>query len=261
MKIAAFDSGIGGLTAVAPLLKALPGLQVTYLGDLANLPYGTKSPERIRNLARANAEWLLASENFDLFIVACNTVSAHALDLCSDAAALHQTRCVGVLEPGCRRAVAANSSRIVVLATGATVASGTYPSGLRALGFQGEIEQRACPLFVPLVEDDLIHGPAVEEIARRYLDSVLRPGDAVILGCTHYPILLPTLSHCYPNVTWVDAGGALLAENVARADTGRARLKLLFTDSVGDASRVHRFLKRTGLQGVETQIEIVAPII
>jgi glutamate racemase len=261
VKIAAFDSGIGGLTAVAPLLKYISGLEITYLGDLANLPYGTKSPERIRALAQANADWLLASDRFDLFVVACNTASARALDLCNETARRHGTRAVGVIDPGCRRALALKAQRIVVLATGATVESGAYPARLRELGFQGEIRQQACPLFVPLVEDDLLEGAAVDEIVRRYLDPVVQTGDAVILGCTHYPILSHALARAYPSVSWIDAGGALLAENVVRAGPGPSKLRLLFTDSVGDGSRVHRFLERTGLEGLDAKIEIVPPVV
>lgn len=261
MKIAAFDSGIGGLTAVAPLLKTVSGLEVTYLGDLANLPYGTKSHDRIRQLVPANAEWLLASAQYDLFVVACNTASAHALDLCTETAERHGTRAMGVIEPGCRRAASSAASRVVVLATAATVHSQVYPSRLRDSGFRGEIVQKACPLFVPLVEDDLLSGPAVEEIARRYLDSVLRTGDTAILGCTHYPILSATLASLYPEVSWIDAGGSLLAEGIVQPSSGPSKLRLIFTDSLGDERRVRRFLERTGLAQIETTIEFIPPIV
>ncbi len=267
MKIAAFDSGVGGLSAIAPLFKTHPGLEAVYLGDLANLPYGTKSPKRVRELATANAKWLLEQSGagpFDHFIVACNTASAHALDAIREGAKATKVPVTGVLAPGCRHAVDSQPNRILVLATSATVASQAYPAEIKRLGYANEVTQKACPLFVPIVEEGICTGPLAELTVRNYLDALApKKGDAVVLGCTHYPFLAATLKKLYPETTWIEAGEALVSQKVlgtSSAGGGRGKLRLLFTDTPPEAT-LRRWLVDLGLQDVETKFETISPVI
>lgn len=268
-RILAFDSGVGGFTALAPLLRKYSGLEVVYLGDLANLPYGTKSPEHIRELTGRNLSWLFQqSPGADLALVACNTASAHAMPIAKLEAQRFALPILGVIEAGCREAIERQTKRIVVLATAATVGSDSYPRALRAQGYAGEITQRACPLFVPLVEDELFEGAAVDAIARRYLDDNLRAGDTAILGCTHYPFLEASLRRLYPNVHWVDAGAALLhdsllqkalAENAPSGAASKNRVRALFTDEVGSLrEKIENYFARLNVTNVDLNVEIIS---
>lgn len=267
LRIAAFDSGVGGLTAVAPLLKRHPSIEVTYLGDLANLPYGTKSPERIRELTDRNISWLLnhspeAGFGFDLLVIACNTASAQALAIAQRIAQQKNIPCVGVIEPGCKAALR-SSERILVLATSSTVQSQSYTQQLKNLGAKVPVVQLACPLFVPLVEEGLQDSPAATWIVHHYLDSVIKKGDAVILGCTHYPFLVNTLSKEFPNTEWIDAGGALINDPTVLRVLGAATpnhqaqgsLKVYLTDKTTSLERLQGFTKGLGLDGIKLQLD------
>lgn len=267
MKIAAFDSGVGGLSAIAPLFKTYPGLEAVYLGDLANLPYGTKSPKRVRELATGNAKWLLEQSGagpFEHFIVACNTASAHALEAIREGAKTTNVPVTGVLAPGCRHAVESKPKRILVLATSATVASQAYTTEIKRLGFAGEVTQKACPLFVPIVEEGICTGPLAELTVKNYLEPLApKKGDAVVLGCTHYPFLAATLRKLYPEATWIEAGAALVSQKVLGtpgAGAKRGKLRVLFTDTPPEAT-LRRWLVDLGLQDIETTFETIAPII
>lgn len=272
MRIAAFDSGIGGLSAIAPLFHHYPGLEIVYLGDLANLPYGIKSPARIQELTRRNTEWLVneerrAGRQVQHFVIACNTASAHALDSTRDALKAYQIPVTGVLEPACQLASAHPTRKIVVLATPSTVSSQAYVKKLRELGYTGEIIQKACPLFVPLVEDNLVSGPIAEGIIRRYLDSVhIGSGDSVVLGCTHYPFLLPTLSAIYPGVEWIEAGNALveskvIPETLNPKSNGQGKLSLIFTDSAFNRAGIDFLLKQLRLEDLAVDIRTISAIL
>ena len=267
MKLFAFDSGVGGLSAIAPFLRqAKEEVSLTYFGDLANLPYGTKSPEHIRELVRKNLEHLLL-DSYDLAILACNTASAHALDVAKSLTDRVKTPLVGVIEASCKAAVASKAKRVLVLGTGATVKSESYLRTLRALKPDIQVAQVACPLFVPLVEDLLYEGEIVEAVARRYLDSVVQPGDAVVLGCTHYPFLLGALSRLYQDVAWVDAGTALLSQLELKSwlaptpqKTPNYRLNLLFSDNTLSLEKVHHYAQQLGLDASKVTLKILRAI-
>ncbi len=269
MRIAAFDSGVGGLTALAPLFKKYKNLDVTFLGDRANLPYGTKSPDIIKELVSKNIEWLLkqqpADAPFDFLIVACNTASAHALELTKTLAAKHNIPVVGVIEPGSRAALEENPERIVILGTHATVQAGAYLSSLLSMGYKFPVIQKACPLFVPFVEENILTGPALEWICHEYLDYVLKKNDTVILGCTHYPFLVPTLSRLFPHQQWIDAGASLLkdpelqkclANDKVKATT--SKLTLLFTDKIMNETHIHQTLSSLGLSKIPTTVQTLS---
>jgi glutamate racemase len=185
--IGVFDSGIGGLTVVREIVRRMPNEHVIYLGDTARTPYGSKSAETIRRYALENASFLL-DKGIKLLVVACNSVSAVALDLLESELSIPV---VGVIEPGARAAVAATKKKkIGVIGTEATIASGAYTRALKSLDPGLEIYTRACPLFVALAEEGWVDNDVARAAARRYLTSLKRSGiDTLVLGCTHYPLL------------------------------------------------------------------------
>ena len=209
--IGVFDSGVGGLTVVSALRRRLPHESILYLGDTARLPYGSKSPDTVLRYTRRNVEFLV-ERGVKAVVVACNTASALALPY------LHSEEIPiwGVIGPGARKAAAVSRGRIGVIATEATVRSDAYPRALREVRPDLEIHSQACPLFVPLVEEGWHDDPVTEQVAERYLRPLLDKGiDTLVLGCTHYPLLVPVLQRVAgPGVTLVDSAEAV-AEVVA----------------------------------------------
>ena len=234
--IGVFDSGIGGLTILRALRKALPHENFIYFGDTANVPYGGKSKSAVTRLALAVAHFL-QSKRVKLIVVACNTASAQALPTLSKQ--LH-TPVIGVITPGAQAAVTATQKRkIAVLGTQGTIESQAYVKAIRKYDKTLCVIQQACPLFVPLAEEGFAHKPAAELIAREYLISVKKSGaDTVILGCTHYPILKDLIARILgPRVTLVDSADTLakavesfLQKNHLAVNTGRGTLKLYSSD-------------------------------
>lgn len=214
-----FDSGLGGLSVVRALWHQLPGESIVYFGDTGRFPYGTRSPEVIRRFSRQNAAFLL-EQRCKAVVVACNTASAHAL---GELSATLPVPVVGVVEPGVEAALAAHhGGRLGLLATSGTVASGAYAMALAARRPDLELVSIAAPLFVALVEEGWTNTPATELVAREYTKG-FSPGpfDAVILGCTHFPLLRPVLSKVLgPSVSLVDAAEAT-AQAVATLLRGR----------------------------------------
>ena len=205
-----FDSGIGGLTVARAVFERLPHESVIYFGDTARVPYGPKSPDTVRRYAGEILTYLLGRE-VKALVVACNTISAQALDYLAERSPVPL---VGVIEPGARAAVdATRSGNIGVIGTAGTIASGAYERAIKRLRPGAAVCARACPLFVPLVEEGWFDHPATELIAREYLEPLRRAGvDVVVLGCTHYPLLKPLLARVLgPDVTLVDS-----AEETAR---------------------------------------------
>ncbi|MGH7720682.1 MAG: glutamate racemase [Gemmatimonadaceae bacterium] len=190
--IGVFDSGIGGLTVVRELVRQLPGERIIYFGDTARVPYGPKSPDTVQRYSREIASFL-QGEGVKALVVACNTATAHALPMLQRELTLPV---IGVVEPGARAAVGASPThRIGVIGTAGTVASGAYERAIRALAPEAQVTARACPLFVPLVEEGWLDAPATRLIAEEYL-APLQGGhvDTLVLGCTHYPLLKPLLA-------------------------------------------------------------------
>lgn len=215
--IGVFDSGVGGLTVVSALRRRLPTESILYLGDTARLPYGSKSPDTVTRYTRRNIEFL-TDRGVKAVVVACNTASALALPNLD----MHEMPTWGVIEPGARKAAAVSRGKVGVIATEATVRSDAYPKALRALRPDLEILSQPCPLFVPLVEEGWHDDPVTEEVARRYLRPLLEEGiDTLVLGCTHYPLLVPVLQRVAgPEVALVDSA-EVVAEMVAGGLTER----------------------------------------
>jgi glutamate racemase len=190
--IGVFDSGLGGLTVVRELVRQLPSERIIYFGDTARVPYGPKSPDTVRRYSHEISSWL-AEQRVKALVVACNTATAHALDALQRAFTMPV---IGVVEPGARAATRASSSRrIGVIGTAGTIASGAYERAIRAIDDRAQITARACPLFVPLVEEGWLNTEATRLIAREYLDPLVASHvDTLVLGCTHYPLLKPLLA-------------------------------------------------------------------
>lgn len=185
-RIGIFDSGIGGITVLKEILDLLPQVDVAYLGDSARLPYGTKSSKTIVRYSIQCADFLV-SKGIDMLVVACNTASSHAIPALKEALDIPV---VGVVESGSRAAIEAGGERIGVIGTPATIKSGSYDRALHAIKPGVEVFSKACPLFVPLVEEGWCDDAITEQVARRYLDEFLKRGiDTLVLGCTHYPLL------------------------------------------------------------------------
>jgi len=212
--IGVFDSGIGGLTVVHRMLEALPNEHLIYLGDTARFPYGTKSAEVVSRYALENAQFLL-DKGVKMLVVACNTMSAVALDMLRTHT---DVPIIGVIEPGARAALAATRNRKVgVIGTEGTISSGSYTRALRALDTGLEIYTRACPLFVALAEEGWVDNAIAEQAAAMYLASLRQSRiDTLVLGCTHYPLLANTIGgYLGPEVQLVDSATET-AREVAR---------------------------------------------
>ena len=207
LPIGIFDSGVGGLTVYKALHERLPNERFVYLGDTARVPYGTKSLATVERYAVENSKFLEA-HGIKLLVVACNTASALALPAIRKAI---KVPVIGVIEPGSRAAVEiAQDKTIGVIATEATVQSHAYAKAIAAMGAQGEVIERACPLFVPLAEEGWAGSDVARNVARDYLqDFTEAPPTALVLGCTHYPILRDVISDTVGReVKLIDSGAA-----------------------------------------------------
>jgi len=185
--IGVFDSGIGGLTVLQKIIELLPKENTIYLGDTARAPYGTKSVETVLRYSFENSEFLV-EKGVKLLVVACNTSTAIALDRLRSSL---EVPVIGVIEPGATKALdVTKNKKIGVIGTEATIQSGAYTKALRAKDLKVEVYSRACPLFVPLVEEGWTDNAVVEMTVKVYLGSLKQSGiDTLILGCTHYPLL------------------------------------------------------------------------
>jgi glutamate racemase len=206
-----FDSGLGGLTVVRAISHLLPGESIVYFGDTARLPYGNKSKRTVTRLS-LEALWFLQHFGVKAMVVACNSASALALDAL---VAESQVPVLGVVEAGARRAAASTRrGRVGVIGTRATVASKCYERALTALEPELEVTAAACPLFVPLVEEGWIDHAVTRSVAEEYLAPLREAGvDALILGCTHYPLLKDVLRRVMgDDVVLIDSGEAVAGE-------------------------------------------------
>lgn len=214
LPIGIFDSGVGGLTVYRALHDRLPREHFIYLGDTARVPYGTKSLATVERYAIENSSFL-ASRGIKMLVVACNTASALALPKIRQKIGLDVA---GVIGPGARRAVEMTRGeirpRIGVIATEATVASDAYAEAIRKASDAADVEQAACPLFVPLAEENWVAENETYSIAHKYLKNLIEFGpDALVLGCTHYPILREVIQRTVgENVKLIDSGEATAEE-------------------------------------------------
>lgn len=201
--IGVFDSGVGGLTVAREIMRQLPNEKIVYFGDTARVPYGSKSKDTVTRFSRQIVRFLQMQE-VKAIVVACNTASAYALDELEHEVDLP---IIGVVKPGAKAAIdATRNGKIGVIATEATVGSGIYKRYIEKNDTNVSVIEKACPLFVPLVEEGLWEDPVTNEIAKRYLSELIDIDiDTLILGCTHYPLIRSTVKKIMgDNVTLVN---------------------------------------------------------
>jgi len=245
-----FDSGLGGLTVVHSVARALPRERVVYFGDTARVPYGNKSAATVTRLALEAMRFL---QHFEVkaIVVACNSASAVAMDALRREATVPV---LGVVEAGAEQAAGQSASgRIGVIGTRATVESGCYEKELARIRSDAKVVSAACPLFVPLVEEGWIDEDVTRTVAARYLEPIQAAKvDTVILGCTHYPLLAGVIQEQLGSgVRLIDSGDAvstrvteLLAENNLHAHADADDPRRFFVSDQVERFRVEarRFL-------------------
>ncbi len=203
--IGIFDSGVGGLTVAKEVMRLLPNEQIIYLGDTARLPYGTKSQKTVQHFTLQGLLFLL-EQNVKAVVIACNTASALALE---NLTKVIKVPLIGVIEPGAETALKnTRERRIGIIGTYSTIGSQAYTRALTKLDPTVTVFDRACPLFVPLVEEGWLRHEATKIIAHEYLNEFSNAGiDTLILGCTHYPLLGDTIQEVVgAKVALIDSG-------------------------------------------------------
>lgn len=242
--IGVFDSGIGGLTVVRALLDRLPGHDITYLGDTARTPYGSKSATTIVKYSLKNTEFLLR-QGARFIVIACNTASSYAFQAVRDQFPVPVFEVIG---PGAHLAVARSRRHSIgVIGTRATIASGIYEAKIKKEAPEARVFAVSCPLLVPLVEEGWITKPETAMIVRKYLHPLkTRQIDTLILGCTHYPVLRHVIQRKIgARVALVDSAEAI-AEQLATfleapaplvAQTGAGRRLTVFVTDVAEQFR------------------------
>lgn len=230
--IGVFDSGVGGLTVIKPLIEHFKS-DIIYLGDTARVPYGNKSRETIIKYSIENTRFLL-KKGVDFVIVACNTASSLAIE------ALRNTFNVpifGVVESTAK--VASNFSSIAVIGTKATIESNAYEKTIKMFNRNAQIEQRACPLFVPLIEEGLINDEITKIVAKRYLSGI--NAQTLVLGCTHYPLIKHVIQDILPNTNIIDSGTSLIHTIDKSMFKGSGKVEFYATDSPENFSKIGKF--------------------
>jgi glutamate racemase len=239
--VGVFDSGVGGLTVLRELVRVLPGESFVYFGDTARVPYGTKSRETITRYSVEIANYLVVRHEIKMLVVACNTASSLALPALRK---IYRIPVVGMIDPSVRR-VAALPKRdaIGVIGTSGTIRSGAYEQALRSALPKARIRCQPCPLLVSLAEEGWIERPVTRDVVAEYL-APFRPDppDALILGCTHYPVLKKTIAEFLGDGTvLVDSGeeaarvvDVLISESgMKKEERIGAAIRFLVTDDPG----------------------------
>ncbi|HUU49465.1 MAG TPA: glutamate racemase [Nitrospinota bacterium] len=234
--IGIFDSGVGGLTVLREIMRLLPKEDIIYIGDTARVPYGTKSAETVSRYALQNTN-LLIKKNIKLLVVACNTASSLSLPFLEER---FHIPIVGVIKPGVKRAIEiTKNGKIGVIGTEATIKSRAYEKMLKELVSSIQVYSKACPMFVPLVEEGWIDNDVAYIIAKKYLKELGKRGiDTLILGCTHYPLLKATIGDIMgKRVRLIDSAVETakfvkmeLLKNGILADKSKAVIEFLVTD-------------------------------
>ena len=224
--VGVFDSGFGGLTVLRALIDRLPYAHFAFIGDTARLPYGSKSRRTVARYAVESARFLVREQGAEFLVIACNTASALALDAIQDAVPVPV---LGVVEPGAEAARAASQTgQVLVIATDATVQSHAYAAACKTRGLRAI--EKACPLLVPLVEEGWTSHPVTEQVVGIYLDQLYAEGaaqgfspDALVLACTHYPLLRPLIERAVPTGMKVIDSAESTAETALHLINGRSK--------------------------------------
>ena len=257
--IGVFDSGIGGLTVVDALTNNLSKETIVYVGDTARVPYGNKSKNRVKQYALEITKWLI-KQDCKMIVVACNTVSALALDYLKS---IFSIPIIGVIDSGVEKAVKiSRNNRIAVLGTSATIDSDAYGKRLKAIKPDIMVTSQACPLFVPLAEEGWVEGKIPLEIAMHYFSSIKKMDvDTVILGCTHYPLLKKTIHSCLgDHIRLVDSGEAVVKNVISEVEkmkglssSTRGKIRCYVTD---DPTLFNNIARRFCMKNPEQAVQI-----
>jgi glutamate racemase len=197
--IGVFDSGVGGLTVAHEIQKLMPHERIVYAGDTARVPYGGKNPETLLVYAKEIIRYLISGHDVKAVVIACGTVSSNIYDrLC---AIFPDLTLVDVIQPGVRACLDTNPQKVGFIATEATVRSGLFARLLAERGI--DVESRACPLFVPLVEEGWVNNPVTRLVAETYLEG-WHDLDTLVLGCTHYPLLAGLIKHVMGDINIIN---------------------------------------------------------
>jgi len=193
--IGIFDSGIGGLTVANAVLNALPNESLIYFGDTAHLPYGDKSPETIRRYSYTITDFLL-DQGAKLIIIACNSASSVAFDSVQEQAAEKEVRVVNVIDPVAAFVSVSNYKKVGVIGTRATIGSQIFPQKISEMNPEIEVASLATPLLAPMIESGFVKGDISRVIIENYMeDEALKDIDALVLACTHYPLIKKEISN------------------------------------------------------------------
>lgn len=235
--IGIFDSGVGGLTVLKEIEKLLPHENILYLGDTARVPYGIRSPETVIKYSIECANFLY-KRGIKILVVACNTSSSISLPILKERLDIPV---LGVIEPGVKAALKATKNKKVgVIGTEATIQSNSYTKAIKRIDSTIEVMSKACPLFVPLVEEGILDGKIADLVIERYLNELKQSDiDTLILGCTHYPLLKKSIKEYMKNITLVDSAEEiaqdvkeiLLKSSLVNAQSEFGQKKFFVTDS------------------------------
>lgn len=236
--IGVFDSGVGGLTVAREILRQHPNESIVYFGDTARVPYGSKSKDTIIRYSRQIVNFL-KTKQVKAIVVACNTASAFALDTIEKEIELPA---IGVVKPGAKVAVSTTQNkRVGIIGTEGTIKSELYTKYINSIDEEITVFGKACPLFVPLVEEGMLHDSVTDEMTERYLSELKKEDiDCLILGCTHYPLLRSTVGKIMgENVNLVNPAyetarslGNLMEEhNIKAADDNEAKYEFYVSDA------------------------------
>ncbi len=255
--IGVFDSGLGGLSCVKEIMQIMPNEDIIYFGDTGRVPYGSRSRETLMKYVNQDIRFL-KSFDIKLIIIACGTASSVALPWCED----DGIEILGVVDPAARAAAkATKNGKIGVLGTSATVKYGKYVEKIKELCPKAEVYQKACPMFVPLVENGYMDSEVTRIIAREYLSDIKSKGvDTLILGCTHYPLLKDIIHEIMGDeVVLINSGAAaadgaleLLKERDMMSEDNSGSYKYFVSDTTEDFARLGGlFLERPICETVE----------
>lgn len=260
--IGIFDSGLGGLTCVKKVMEIMPNENIIYFGDTGRVPYGTRGRETLLKYVRQDINFL---ESFDikLIVIACGTASSAALPNIQSEI---NTEIIGVLNPACAAAVKkTKNNKIGVIGTSGTIKSGKYSETIKSINPRIEVFEKACPMFVPIVENGYTKTEVSEIIAKEYLEDIKNAGvDTLIMGCTHYPLLKEEISKVMgDNVTLIDAGEAaaifakeLLLKKDALSDRNSGKTEYYVSDTIDGFTELGSVFLERRIEGDVSKIDI-----
>ena len=261
--IGVFDSGLGGLTAVKQIMRELPDESIVYFGDTGRVPYGTRSEETIIKYSKNDVNFLI-EQGVKMIVVACGTVSSVALPTLKKE---YDIPIIGVVESAVMAALSATKNKkIGIIGTPGTIKSGSYERLIKEYDSEMQTFTRACPLFVPLVENGHFDTPVARLVIEEYLEEIRKAGvDTLILGCTHYPLLKKAIAeYMGEGVTLIDAGAEVAKYLKKKFDNGglhgvktdKDQYSYYVSDNVGNFEELGSIFLEQRIDGQVQKIDI-----